>query len=238
MLDVSFPIAFGAGLLSFFAPCAIPLFPAYLAYISGDSFRNTKSEGVPRFKKKVLVSGLVYTLGFSLTFMLLGSSFAGIGIALRRNEELIRIISGLIIILFGLEFSGIVRIPLFSRGGLVSIPPWSGKLGVLRPFIVGVAFATTWAPCVGPVLGSILALSLIRQTVFEGSLLLFTYSLGISIPFLAASFVLSVAHKRLTVTGQGLETISRISGYFMILLGILVATGKLGYVNTFFTNLF
>jgi cytochrome c-type biogenesis protein len=238
MLDISYPVAFWAGFLSFFAPCVVPLFPIYLAYISGDSVDKISNIGSSKFKKNVIISSLLYILGFSLMFILLGTSIAGAGIILRRHAGIVRTIGGIIIILFGIQISGSVKLPLLNKGGMTGVPQWTKNLGILRPLIIGIIFASTWVPCVGPILGSILALTLMSHTVLKGALLLFTYSLGISIPFLLAAVMISSSQKYLKSIADKLILVSKISGFLMILFGLLLVSNKIYFVNAFFSDLF
>lgn len=231
-IGLNFPIAFGAGIVSFFAPCVVPLLPAYIGYVTGVSLNELKEKGYAPFRKKLLASSLFYILGFSVVFVLLGTAAASIGIALRRYDFLIQRIGGLIILILGLEFSGIIRIPFLSYQKQFNLPSWVNNLGYFRAFFVGLVFATAWTPCVGAVLGSILALAAVSGTAAQGATLLFVYSLGISIPFMIVSLSLASAPRYLTFVSRHIGIVAKIAGLLLAVLGILLLTDTYKYVNS------
>jgi len=231
MLEINIPIAFGAGLISFFAPCVIPLLPAYVGYVTGVSLKELEKKGQSFYKKKIIISSLLYILGFSLVFVVLGTAAAGVGTYLRRNSLIIQRIGGLIILILGLEFAGIFHIPFLARTRKFTLPAWTEKLGNLRAFFIGFVFAVTWTPCVGAVLGSILTLAAVSSTASQGALLLFVYSLGISLPFLMVSLTLASAPKYLKFIGKKIGIISKIAGLILAILGVLLLTDTYKFVN-------
>jgi cytochrome c-type biogenesis protein len=228
---INAPIAFGAGLVSFFAPCVVPLLPAYIGYVTGVSVKELKDEGYSPYIKKLLLNSIFYILGFSVVFVLLGTAAASVGVSLRRYDDVIQRLGGLIILVLGLEFAGILNIPFLSRQKTFSLPEWTKNLGYLRAFFVGFIFATAWTPCVGAVLGSILALAAVSGTVIQGATLLFIYSLGISIPFMIVSLTLASAPKYLSVIGKNIGVISRIAGIILAILGLLLLTDTYKFLN-------
>lgn len=232
MFDVSLPVAFGAGLISFFAPCVIPLLPAYVGYVTGVSLNDLKSFGYAPFRKKLVISSLMYILGFSVVFVLLGTAAASVGVYLRRYDFLIQRIGGLIILILGLEFAGILKIPFLAQTKQFSLPQWTNKLGHARAFFVGVVFATAWTPCVGAVLGSILALAAVSGTAGQGALLLFIYSLGISVPFMVVSLTLVAAPKYLQFITKRIGIIVKLAGIILAILGLLLLTDTYKYLNS------
>ena len=232
MIDLNFPIAFGAGLVSFFAPCVIPLLPAYVAYVTGVSIGDLKEKGYTPYIKKILASSVFYILGFSVIFVLLGTAAGSIGLILRRHSSLIQKIGGFIILVFGLQFAGILHIPFLAKQTGFKLPDWTSKLGHFRAFFVGLVFATAWTPCVGAVLGSILALAAVSGTAIQGASLLFVYSLGISIPFLIVSLTLASAPKYLAFISKNIGIISKIAGIILALLGLLLLTNTYRYLNS------
>lgn len=231
MPDVKFSIAFVAGIISFFAPCVLPLIPSYIAYVSGISLNDLKVFGYPHYLKRLLVSSLFYILGFSLVFVLLGTTAASIGIYLRRYDFLIQRIGGVIILIMGLELSGFVNLSLLAKERKAKLPKWTDNWGYLRSFLVGFIFATAWTPCVGVILGSILTLAAVSKTAFQGATLLFVYSLGILIPFMIVSLTLASAPKYLKIIGKHIGIISKISGMFLAFLGLLLFTDTYKYLN-------
>lgn len=231
MIDVNLPVAFGAGVVSFFAPCVLPLLPAYIGYVTGVSVKDLKEEGYSPYIKKMLLTSIFYILGFSLVFVLLGTAAASVGVTLRRHDELIQRVGGLIILILGLEFAGVFHIPFLSRQTAFKLPEWTKKLGYLRAFFVGLIFATAWTPCVGAVLGSILTLAAVSGTAVQGATLLFVYSLGISIPFLIVSMTLASAPKYLSVIGKHIGIISKVAGIILAILGLLLLTDTYKFLN-------
>lgn len=232
MGDINIAVAFGAGVVSFFAPCVVPLLPAYIGYVTGVSFKDLQDRGYAPYRKKLIVSSLLYILGFSLVFVLLGTAAASIGAALRRYDRIIQIVGGLLIIVLGFEFSGLVNIPFLARQRQFSLPAWTKKFGQLRSLLVGVVFATAWTPCVGAVLGSILALAAVSASVARGALLLFVYSLGISVPFMIVSLSLASAPKYLKLIQSRIGIIAKIAGLILVLLGALLLTDTYKYLNS------
>jgi len=233
MLDLNFPVAFGAGIVSFFAPCVVPLLPAYVGYVTGVSLNELKEYGYAPFRRKMVITSILYILGFSIVFVLLGTAAASIGSALRSYDSIIQKFGGLLILILGLEFAGIIHIPFLSTQKQFKLPTWVQSLGYARAFFVGIVFATAWTPCVGVVLGSILALAAVTGTAFHGAILLFVYSLGISIPFLIVSLTLASAPKYLSFMGKYIGIISKIAGIILAILGALLLTGTYGYLNSF-----
>lgn len=230
MQIVSIPVVFAAGVVSFFAPCVLPLLPAYIAYVLGSNSNRD-------FKHNLTTSAF-YVLGFTLVFVLLGVAAGGIGLLLRKNTLLIQQLGGILIIMFGIEYSGIYNFHFLIKERKFRLPAWVERLGVLRAFVIGVLFAITWSPCVGPVLGSVLALAAVSMTTYTGALLLFVYSLGISIPFLLISVALNHAPERLKIVKKHIGTITKISGIVMIIIGLLLITGTYKYLSGWINQLF
>lgn len=138
MFDINFSVAFGAGVISFFAPCVVPLLPAYVGYVTGVSLDELKKKGYAPFRKKLLISSILYILGFSIVFILLGTAAASFGASLRRYDFIIQRVGGLIIIILGLEFAGILHLPFLARTKQFQLPKWTEKLGHARAFFVGI----------------------------------------------------------------------------------------------------
>ena len=231
MVELNYLVAFSAGLISFFAPCVVPLLPAYIGYITGVSLNDLKTFGYKPYFKKLLLSSIFYILGFSIVFVLLGTAAATIGMNLRRYDFLIQRIGGLIILILGLEFAGILNLPFLVRVRQGSLPTWTQNLGHLRAFFVGVVFATVWTPCVGAVLGSILTLAAVSKTVLTGASLLFAYSLGITVPFLIVAVSLASAPKYLGFISRHIRVISKVAGIILAILGLLLLTDTYKYLN-------
>lgn len=232
MIDLNIPIAFFAGVVSFFAPCVIPLLPAYVGYVTGVSVKDLEEKGYAPFRRKMIVTSLLYILGFSIVFVLLGTTAAGFGYIFRRYDILIQRIGGLIILILGLEFAGLLHIPFLAKTREVHLPAWTERLGYARAFFVGLIFATAWTPCVGAVLGAILSLAATTGEALQGATMLFVYSLGISVPFMIVSLTLASAPKYLKFITKHIGIITRISGLILAALGLLLLTDTYKYLNS------
>lgn len=237
MFDISFPVAFVSGIVSFFAPCVVPLLPAYVAYVTGVSLQELRDgrggleDVTGKYGRQVFLSSIFYILGFSIIFVILGTAAAGVGQVLRQYDDVIRIAGGAIILILGLNFAGFLPLPFLSAERKFKIPEWMGHLGYGRAFFIGIVFATAWTPCVGAVLGAILSLAAVSQSAATGASLLFVYSLGISIPFLIVSLTLAQAPVYLKVITRHIVFISRAAGLLLAILGILLLTDTYKFVN-------
>ncbi|QQS39147.1 sulfite exporter TauE/SafE family protein [Candidatus Woesebacteria bacterium] len=237
MVEITYPIALMAGVVSFLSPCAVGLLPTYIGYVTGIAIEDLKKKGYKPYRKKMILASLLYTLGFSTVFVLLGTTAAGLGVIFRQYSLPIQQIGGLIIIFFGLEFSGLIRLPFLSKTYKFSLPTWVEKTHYVKSFLVGVIFATAWSPCVGVVLGSILALAATTHQALSGAMLLFVYSLGISIPFLIVTFTLISAPKYLKIFTKYTHIISIIAGSILVIVGLMLVTNTYRYLNTYVSNL-
>lgn len=237
MFDISFPIAFTSGIISFFAPCVVALLPAYIGYITGVSLQDLQTYGFEKFKTRLLISSIFYILGFSLIFVVLGTAAAGIGQILRMYDSVIRIVGGALMFILGLNIAGLLPIGFLSKERKVTLPTWVNNLGYARASLLGVVFATAWTPCVGAILGSILSLAAVSQTAAFGALLLFIYSLGISIPFITVALTIAHAPKYIPFIAQKIGPISSISGIILAILGILLITNTYRFLNAWLFQL-
>ena len=221
--EISIITAFFAGFLSFLAPCILPLIPPYIAWISGISLKDDLN------KKKTRVRILLYSIllisGFSIIFIVLGASASLMGKILAPRRLLVQRIGGLIIILFGLEFTGFLKIFKNYRLGLIEklFNKLNHKTG---SFLIGLTFAFAWVACLSPILGSILVLSSFQGTLAQGVILLSFYSLGLAIPFLLTSLFLSFIIERIKVFTRITKWINLFSGLTLIVLGILLFIDK------------
>lgn len=228
--------AFTAGLLSFFAPCTLPMVPVYLAYLAGErELRETGRAGpaasVPAGDTRFLAGrAALFVLGFSAVFVVLGASATALGRALLLHRTAVRQAAGLLLVLFGLHLSGLVRLGVLERSRmLVTAAPAGGRQGGWwRAFLLGVAFSAGWQPCIGPVLGGILALAGAQDTVSGGVLLLLAYAAGLALPFIAAAAFLARFREKLPALLARSEQLRRTAGYLLILMGALVFFNLLG----------
>jgi cytochrome c-type biogenesis protein len=221
-------LALGFGLLSFLSPCCLPLLPAYLGMIAGSA--GSARDGNRRWT--LLWNGLAFVAGLSIVFALLGASASALGLLLLEQRLLLIQLGGLLIVLFGLQMLGVLRLGWLARNYLHVDPArFAGRGGFAGAFLVGAAFSVGWTPCIGLFLGSLLGLAAQEQTVAEGTLLLLFYGLGLGIPFVVAG----LAADRALRWSRGLRThlglIERAGGILLIAMGILLFTGQLTLIN-------
>ncbi|HUF52999.1 MAG TPA: cytochrome c biogenesis CcdA family protein [Dehalococcoidia bacterium] len=233
---VSLTIAFAAGLLSCLSPCALPMVPTYLGYLSGvpspGGSQDAPREGAgPRLT--IFYHALGFVAGFTLVFIAIGASVGLIGWFLRDNLDLLGKIAGVLMIFFGLQVSGILQIPWFERERRLSFE-FPRSLAYARSILVGSAYAIGWTPCIGPTLGVILTLAAAEGSVLQGSALLGFYSLGMAVPFLAMGLAFNSVHRFYRRLGPFLGVIQIFSGTLLIVVGILVYTGSLAQINQYF----
>ncbi|HEY7232087.1 MAG TPA: cytochrome c biogenesis protein CcdA, partial [Pseudolabrys sp.] len=182
--DVTFVAALVAGLVSFLSPCVLPLVPPYLVFLTGTSIeRFADKEPEPRVKRETIFAAALFVLGFSTVFIALGASASVIGSLIRTYSGPLAIVAGIVIIVMGLHFLGVTRIAWLYREKRLDVPK---PVGLWGAYVIGLAFAFGWTPCIGPILAAILAVAASEQTVTKGAGLLAVYSLGLGIPFIAA----------------------------------------------------
>ncbi|MBA3448566.1 MAG: cytochrome c biogenesis protein CcdA [Pseudaminobacter sp.] len=226
-VDVGYVSAIGAGALSFLSPCVLPMVPPYLCYMAGvsvDEFRDnagaTASSGA---RGALLVTSFAFVLGFTTVFVALGAGASSIGRLLRVWQEPLAMAAGVLIILMGLNFLGVLRIPFLSREARFQS---QGKpASALAAYVMGLAFAFGWTPCIGPVLGPILTLAGGRETVGEGALLLAAYSLGLGIPFLIAALFSGAFMRFLGKFRVHLGRVEKVIGALLVVAGVFFLTG-------------
>jgi cytochrome c-type biogenesis protein len=231
---ISLTVALAAGLLSCLSPCALPMVPTYLGYLSGATVSvNGGDASLSSPRRVVIYHALGFIGGFSLFFIAIGASVGLVGWVVRDNLDLLGKIAGSLMIVFGLHISGIVEVPAFFRERRIGFEP-GGKASYARSVLVGAGYAVGWIPCIGPTLGAILTLAAASGTVLEGSLLLGFYSLGMALPFLAMALAFNAVHRFYRRLGPYLGMISFLSGLMLIGVGILVFTGSLPALNRYF----
>ncbi len=219
-MDVSLPIAFGAGFLSFFSPCILPMIPSYIMYITG----TVSEEDVSNRRAFALIRTLAFVLGFTIVFIIMGSSATFLGKIFIRNREIFAKISGLLIIVFGLNMMGIINIRFLNLNKRVSKP--KKVTNGLSSMLVGMAFAAGWTPCFGPVLASILIYAGGADTVSKGIILLLIYSIGMGIPFVLTALFINLFDKFLAKSDGIMMYLPKISGAIMVIFGLLVFFNK------------
>jgi cytochrome c-type biogenesis protein len=224
--ELSFLIVFAAGLLSFLSPCVVPLIPGYIAFVSGVSIDEmTRRDSNDKNMASAMLSSVMFVLGFSLVFVVLGASATWLGGFLIQRLPLLTSVAGAVIIFFGLQ-----QIGLFKIGFLLStkqIDLKAERLGLLKAPVLGAAFAFGWTPCVGPILAAILTYAATLETVGKGVVLLTIYSAGLGIPFLLTTLAMSGFFRFFSKIKKYLNIIQKISGTLLIILGLLMITGKM-----------
>ncbi len=228
-------VAFSAGLLSFLSPCVLPLFPSYLSFITGMSVDRLAADVSAGSRRRVILHSLAFIAGFSLVFIALGASFSAAGRFLLDYREWIRIAGGLLIIVFGLDIAGILRIGIFGRSRQIEIK--TKPAGYIGTFAVGVTFAIGWTPCVGPILGSILSLAGTAETVRKGIGLLMAYSAGLALPFFLSSLALGGFLKFFKRYRAAMPVVERVAGVLLVLVGLLVVTNYFVVLNSYAISL-
>lgn len=222
--NVSIVIAILAGLFSFLSPCVLPLVPAYIGYLSG---ATVTAEGVSMGgRRDTFLHALGFVLGFSVVFVLLGVTAWSIGDVLYTYSRQLSVIGGIVLIVFGLVLTGVFKIPfMYTQKRIeVSVNP---SLGYLSSFVIGVFFGAGWTPCVGPILGGILALATRADTAAKGALMLTAYSLGLGIPFLLVGAAFEAASDTIRRLNRKSNWFSIASGILLIILGVVMISGQL-----------
>jgi cytochrome c-type biogenesis protein len=230
MLDVSFGGAFLAGLLSFISPCVLPIVPPYLAWLAGLSFDELRSETIEKStRRRIIVAALAFVLGFATVFVALGATASVIGKTIAQYFDILSVIAGVIIIVMGLHFVGAFRIALLYREARIQVG--RKPAGMIGAYIMGLAFAFGWTPCVGPVLAAILFVAGSEGTALRGASLLGAYSFGIGIPFILAAVFASRFLAWAARFKRHMHKVEMTMGVFLILTGILFITGQMSAIS-------
>ena len=224
--------AFAAGFLSFVSPCVLPLIPGYISFVSGVSVEEMRGDATPATSRlQVFLTSLAFVIGFSLVFVALGASATAIGKFLFARLPLFSKIAGVILVIFGLHTMGVFRIAfLESEKRVHQQRKPAGPLGAM---LVGVAFAFGWTPCIGPILGGILAIAGSKNSVTEGVTLLGVYSLGLGIPFLITSLAINQFFGAAKKIRRYYHAIELASGALLIVIGVLIMTGQLTIITRY-----
>lgn len=220
--------AFVAGLLTFLAPCTLPMVPAYLGFISGTSAEEARALSSTRFRYRIFGNGLAFVLGFSLIFILFGVFAGYLGHLFPAYHLWLTRIGGAFVILFGLFMLGALRMPWLSKEYRMNVTLPFARGSYVNAFALGAAFGTGWTPCIGPILGSILTIAATSSSAGSGALLLGIFAFGLSIPFLLVAAALGSAEKAILRITPYLTVISRVSGLLLIVLGLVLVTNSTG----------
>ena len=221
-------VAIMAGFLSFLSPCVLPLIPGYISYISGSSLNELLEN-----KKVNLFPIILFTIGFSLVFIIFGAAATFVGQLFLNNSYELRIIAGIIIIIFSLHIIGIIKLNFLNYEKKIYS---NRKKGVFGSILIGMAFGFGWTPCIGPILGSILALASTEESINKGILLLFFYSIGLAIPFVLSGYLIQkfmIVSKNLK---KKMNIITKIGGSLLLITGILIITNQLQVLGYYILN--
>ena len=223
-------VAFGAGLISFLSPCVLPLIPGYVSFISGQSLQE-----ILKSKKINILPLILFCLGFSTVFIILGASASFLGQTLLQNSETLRIIAGVIIIIFSLQLIGLININFLNLEKRFEAKK---SKNILFPYTIGLAFGFGWTPCIGPILGSILALASIEETLSKAIILLGFYSIGLAIPFVLSGYLIQKFLLFSKNFKKNIHLISKTGGIILLFTGILILTNQLQAIGFYIIKIF
>jgi len=221
-------IAFGAGLISFLSPCVLPLIPGYISFISGASLNELLTN-----KKINIIPLILFTLGFSFVFIMFGAAASYLGQVLLQNSQTLRIIAGLVIIIFSLQLIGIINIGFLNFEKKIYTKK---NNNIWFSFIIGMAFGFGWTPCIGPILGSILALASTEETILKAIILLSFYSLGLAIPFILSGYLMQRFLMFSKNFKKNINLVSKGGGAILLITGILILTNQLQVLGYYILN--
>jgi cytochrome c-type biogenesis protein len=223
MTDVSLPAAALAGILSFLSPCVLPLVPPYLCFLAGTTIEDLAASGERRAQRDVLLAGLLFVAGFSTVFVLLGATASVLGQVIRHYLDVLSILAGIAITLMGLHFLGVFRLAFLYREARLRVEK---PVGLWGAYVMGLAFAFGWTPCIGPILAAILAVAGSEDTVARGAVLLAAYSAGLGIPFLLAAVALEPFTAMMKRFRKRMGLVEKAMGALLVVTGIAFLTGS------------
>lgn len=222
MTDVSLAAAGAAGLISFLSPCVLPLVPPYLCYLTGTTVEELGAAGAPRARRDAVLASLLFVAGFTTVFVALGATASAFGTLIRHFSTALSLLSGVTIIVMGLHFLGLFRLGLLYREARLAV---RRPAGLWSAYLMGLAFAFGWTPCIGPILAAILAVAGSEATVARGAGLLLVYSAGLGVPFVAAALAVGLFVRFLKRFRTHFATVERLAGAALIVTGLAFLTG-------------
>lgn len=235
--DLSFIMVFLAGIVSFLSPCVLPLVPGYISIITGSSFQELNDTTHDRIKiSRILVPTLLFILGFSTVFVIMGLSSSAVGSLLAKYKTILLQVSGVIVIVFGLFTMEVIKINTLLKEKRLSMPV--GNPGGIGKYLLGVAFGFGWTPCIGPILATILLYTSTTQNVGYGGALLFTFSLGIGLPFLLTGILFTKAMSAFNLVKRHYNLYKYAVGSLLIFVGLMMVSNKLFYINIYGQKVF
>ena len=222
-------IAFGAGLISFLSPCVLPLIPGYISYISGNSVNELVE------KKNInLIPIFLFTIGFSIVFIIFGAASTFLGQILLKNSYELRLVAGLIIIILSLHIIGLINIQFLNYEKRIQT---NLSKNIFSPILIGMAFAFGWTPCIGPILGSILVLAATEESLTKGILLLSFYSVGLAFPFILSGYLIQRFMIFSKNFKKNINTVTKIGGIILLITGVLIITNQLQALGFYLLNI-
>lgn len=234
-IEVSYPLAFLAGLVSFLSPCVLPVVPSYVAFVSGLTFGEMTERPTPAVRRSAAVHSVFFVLGFSAVFMTMGLVATAAGATISAALPWLNRLGGVVLVGFGLLVAGVIRIPALARDARVELS--TRPAGVLGSLAVGVAFGAGWTPCIGPILGAILLYAGIEATMMQGTVLLGVYALGLGIPFVAASVGLNWFLAGSAWARRWIVPLQRVAGTVLVAIGVLMVTGHFASMTAFLADM-
>ena len=223
-------VAFGAGLISFLSPCVLPLIPGYISYITGNSLNELVEKKIVN-----LIPIILFTIGFSIVFVIFGAASTYLGQILLQNSYELRIVAGLVIIILSLHIIGIINLKFLNYEKRIQA---NSNTYFYSPILIGMAFAFGWTPCIGPILGSILVLAATEESINKGVLLLIFYSLGLAIPFILSGYLIQKFLIFSKNFKKNINLVSKIGGIILLVTGILILTNQLQTLGYYLLNIF
>lgn len=235
---ISYGLAAGAGLISFLSPCVLPIVPGYLCFVASTSLDQLTDDARPdpALARRVVVSAVLFVLGFSVVFVALGASASAINDLIFRHIDVINKIAGAVIVIFGLHYMGLFRIPLLNREA--RLHPESVPTGALGAFLIGLAFAFGWTPCVGPILATILTMAANNESLGYGVSLLGAYALGLGVPFVLAALAVRPFMSFLRRVRHHLRKVQLATGGLLVITGAMIFTGSLSVLSYYLLEIF
>ena len=236
MAEISYFYVVLAGLLSFLSPCVLPIVPGYLCFLAGTSLDKIASGEDASKERNVFYFALSFVFGFSTVFILLGASATLLSGLIYEYLDILRVVGGIVIIIFGIHFMQIIQLPFLNRDTRYQIESY--RPGIVGSYVIGLSFAFGWTPCIGPILGSVLSIAASSETVTYGIVLLMLYSAGLGIPFLLAAYAINGFMKFLSKIRNYIRAIEIFTGVLLVIFGILILTNRIQELAFFFIKYF
>ena len=236
MAEISYFYVVLAGLLSFLSPCVLPIVPGYLCFLAGTSLDKIASGEDASKERNVFYFALSFVFGFSTVFILLGASATLLSGLIYEYLDILRVVGGIIIIIFGIHFMQIIQLPFLNKDTRYQIESY--RPGIVGSYVIGLSFAFGWTPCIGPILGSVLSIAASSETVTYGIVLLMLYSAGLGIPFLLAAYAINGFMRFLSKIRNYIRAIEIFTGVLLVIFGILILTNRIQELAFFFIKYF